>query len=120
VIRADGVSEDALGSGLETLKATLETRIDSAGLSGCVAVHGPFPAVLARRKHRYHGLLWLLAARRGNLRILMNSLMDDLNGSDGRKSQTGKGRSAALALPGRHGRSQAFSWIIDIDPYDTL
>jgi primosomal protein N' (replication factor Y) len=120
VIRADAVSEDALASGLEGLKAALEDDIGSAGLDGCVAVHGPFPAVLARRKHRYHGLLWLLAARRGNLRTLMNNLMKSLNSPDNRKAQGGQGRSGALALPGRHGRSQTFSWIIDIDPYDTL
>ncbi|GAA3966743.1 primosomal protein N' [Allohahella marinimesophila] len=113
VIRAEAASEAHLQQGLALLASQLKTVMTQQHLGDGVTVHGPFPAVLARKKNRHHGLLWLIASKRATLRSLITGLMSQPASPD-------RPRSRALQLPGRTGRHQPFSWSLDIDPYETL
>ena len=113
VIRAEAASEAHLQQGLALLASQLKTLMTQQQLGEGVTVHGPFPAVLARKKNRHHGLLWLIASKRATLRSLITGLMSQPASPD-------RPSSRALQLPGRTGRNQPFSWSLDIDPYETL
>ncbi|WP_416396816.1 primosomal protein N' [Allohahella sp. A8] len=113
VIRAEAASEVHLQQGMALLASQLKTVITQENLGDGITVHGPFPAVLARKKNRHHGLLWLIASKRATLRSLITGLMNQPASPD-------RPRSRALQLPGRTGRNQPFSWSLDIDPYETL
>lgn len=96
LIRGDAISAEACENGLTQIASQLE----HFRLPG-VEWHGPYPSLLARRKNRFHYVIWVTSSDRPPLlRTLRHWTRSDLSR--------------------RISRAGQFHWSIDVDPVDTL
>jgi len=100
VLRGEASSAERCEKGLTELVVSLRSLATDLP-HGALAVHGPYPATVARRKGRFHAVAWIVGLQRKTMNRVLRHWLDTV-------------------LTRANPTPSGLRWHLDVDPVDTV